>query len=121
MPCHVLFQFYVAKDRYLASSIQRSADCFLGVPFNIASYSLFTYMLAQQSDLEVGEFIWSGGDCHIYLNHVDAVQTQLTREPFPVPKLLIKRKPASVFDYVFEDFEFVDYQFHPAIKAPVSV
>lgn len=120
-PCHLLFQFYVANGSLSCLLFQRSADAFLGVPFNIASYSLLTYMIAQQCNLNVGEFIWTGGDCHIYLNHLDAVKTQLSREPFPPPKLAIKRKPASLFDYTFEDFEFLDYQFHPAIKAAVSV
>jgi thymidylate synthase len=100
---------------------QRSADIFLGVPFNIASYALLTHMIAQQCDLEVGDFIWTGGDCHIYDNHVDQVTLQLSREPLPYPTLLIKRRPATLFDYELEDFEVIDYQHHPAIKAPVAV
>ena len=100
---------------------QRSADSFLGVPFNIASYALLTQMIAQQCDLEVGEFIWTGGDCHIYLNHLDQINEQLSREPFPLPQLEIKRKPASIFDYEYEDFEVVNYQSHSRISAPVAV
>ena len=120
-PCHLLFQFYVANGRLSCLLYQRSADAFLGVPFNIASYALLTHMVAQQCDLGVGEFIWTGGDCHVYLNHFDAVQTQLGREPFPHPQLRINRKPVSIFDYVFDDFEFLNYQCHPAIRAAVSV
>lgn len=120
-PCHLLFQFYVANNRLSCQLTQRSADAFLGVPFNIASYSLLTHMIAQQCDLELGEFIWSGGDCHIYLSHLEQVETQLSRQPFALPGLMLKRKPASLFDYAFEDFEFVNYQFHEAIKAPVAV
>jgi thymidylate synthase len=100
---------------------QRSADIFLGVPFNIASYALLTHMVAQQCDLGVGDFIWTGGDCHIYSNHHEQVALQLSRQPFPYPTLQIKRKPESIFDYQFEDFEFLDYQHHEAIKAPVAV
>ncbi|MEJ6002256.1 thymidylate synthase [Paucibacter soli] len=121
MPCHAFFQFYVAEGRLSCQLYQRSADIFLGVPFNIASYALLTHMLAQQCDLEVGDFIWTGGDCHIYSNHAEQVQTQLARAPFPYPTLKIKRKPASIFDYEYEDFELLDYQHHPAIKAPVAV
>ena len=128
MPCHALFQFYVAPGespsapgKLSCQLYQRSADIFLGVPFNIASYALLTHMLAQQCDLAVGDFIWTGGDCHIYDNHVEQVQTQLARAPHPYPLLNIKRRPASIFDYVFEDFEFIDYQHHAAIKAPVAV
>ena len=121
MPCHALFQFYVADGKLSCQLYQRSADIFLGVPFNIASYALLTHMLAQQCDLAVGDFIWTGGDCHIYDNHVEQVTTQLARTPFAYPSLNIKRRPASIFDYEFEDFEFVDYQHHPAIKAPVAV
>ncbi|MBX9586465.1 MAG: thymidylate synthase [Gammaproteobacteria bacterium] len=120
-PCHLLFQFYVAKGRLSCKLTQRSADAFLGVPFNIASYSLLTHMIAQQCNLEVGEFIWSGGDCHIYSNHMDQVTQQLSRKPMALPKLKILRKPDSLFDYQFEDFEIVDYRHHPAIKAPVAV
>ena len=120
-PCHLLFQFYVANNRLSCKLTQRSADSFLGVPFNIASYSLLTHMIAQQCDLEVGEFIWSGGDCHIYLNHLEQAQRQLTRTPYPLPKLSIKRKPTSLFDYQFEDFELINYQHHETIRAPISV
>lgn len=120
-PCHLLFQFYVAKGRLFCKLTQRSADAFLGVPFNIASYSLLTHMIAQQCNLEVGEFIWSGGDCHIYANHMEQVKQQLSRKPMVIPKLKILRKPDSLFDYRFEDFEVVDYRHHEAIKAPVAV
>ncbi|CAN5431890.1 thymidylate synthase [soil metagenome] len=120
-PCHLLFQFYVANGKLSCLLTQRSADAFLGVPFNIASYSLLTYMIAQQCDLEPGEFIWNGGDCHIYFNHREQVLEQLSRTPYAAPKLLIKRRPNSIFEYQYEDFEFVDYQCHPAIKAPVAV
>ncbi|MCP0914862.1 thymidylate synthase [Legionella sp. 27cVA30] len=120
-PCHALFQFYVANNRLSCQLYQRSADVFLGVPFNIASYSLLTCMIAQQCNLQPGEFIWTGGDCHLYLNHLEQARTQLERKPFPLPQLHIKRKPASLFDYVSEDFEFVNYQCHPAIKAPIAV
>lgn len=120
-PCHLLFQFYVANNKLSCQLTQRSADAFLGVPFNIASYSLLTHMIAQQCNLGVGEFIWSGGDCHIYSNHLQQVETQLSRTPYPLPTLAIKRKPASLFEYEFDDFEFVNYQFHEAIKAPVAV
>lgn len=128
MPCHAFFQFYVAppqasggKGRLSCQLYQRSADIFLGVPFNIASYALLTHMLAQQCDLDVGDFIWTGGDCHIYDNHVEQVTTQLARDPLPYPTLVIKRRPDSIFDYTFDDFEVIDYQHHPAIKAPVAV
>jgi len=120
-PCHLLFQFYVANKKLSCQLYQRSADAFLGVPFNIASYSLLTHMLAQQCDLEVGEFIWTGGDCHIYSNHLEQVDLQLSREPFPLPQLNIKRKPANIFDYSFDDFEIINYQAHPHIKAAVAV
>ena len=120
-PCHVLFQFYVAGGRLSCQLYQRSADLFLGVPFNIASYALLTHMVAQQADLEVGDFIWTGGDCHLYLNHLEQARTQLEREPFPLPTLAIKRRPPSIFDYRFEDFEVLNYQSHPAIRAPVAV
>ena len=120
-PCHALFQFYVAKGKLSCQLYQRSADIFLGVPFNIASYALLTHMIAQQCDLDVGEFIWTGGDCHIYLNHLEQARLQLSREPFPPPQLIINRKPESIFDYQFEDFEIANYQAHPHIPAPVAV
>ncbi|HBZ06425.1 MAG TPA: thymidylate synthase [Massilia sp.] len=120
-PCHTMFQFYVAEGRLSCQLYQRSADIFLGVPFNIASYALLTHMMAQQAGLEVGDFVWTGGDCHLYSNHLEQAALQLSREPLPLPKLVIKRKPDSLFDYRFEDFEIVDYQSHPAIKAPVAV
>ena len=121
LPCHALFQFYVADKRLSCQLYQRSADALLGVPFNIASYALLTHMLAQQCELEVGEFIWTGGDCHLYLNHLEQADLQLTRAPFPQPKLLIRRNPPSLFDYCFEDFEILDYRSHAAIKAPIAV
>ncbi|TCS97088.1 thymidylate synthase [Tepidimonas ignava] len=120
-PCHALFQFYVADGRLSCQLYQRSADVFLGVPFNIASYALLTHMVAQQCDLDVGDFIWTGGDCHIYHNHVEQVQLQLSRQPYPYPELRLRRRPPTLFDYTFDDFEFIDYQHHPAIKAPVAV
>ena len=120
-PCHALFQFYVADGKLSCQLYQRSADIFLGVPFNIASYALLTHMVAQQTNLNVGDFIWTGGDCHLYLNHLDQANEQLRRAPLPLPKLSIKRKPASIFEYQFEDFEIQDYQAHPHIKAPVAV
>lgn len=120
-PCHLLFQFYVADKKLSCKLTQRSADAFLGVPFNIASYSLLTHMVAQQCDLLPGEFIWSGGDCHIYLNHLEAVAEQLRRGPLPLPTLNIKHKPDSIFDYQFSDFEFLNYSFHSAIKAPIAI
>ncbi len=120
-PCHAFFQFYVAGGRLSCQLYQRSADIFLGVPFNIASYALLTHMLAQQCDLEPGEFIWTGGDCHLYNNHVEQVRTQLEREPRPWPRLVIKRRPPSIFDYAYEDFAIEGYDPHPAIKAPVAV
>jgi thymidylate synthase len=121
MPCHAFFQFYVAGGRLSCQLYQRSADIFLGVPFNIASYALLTHMLAQQCDLEVGEFVWTGGDCHLYLNHLEQADLQLSREPYPLPRLVIRRRPPSIFDYELEDFEIQGYQHHPAIKAPVAV
>lgn len=121
MPCHTMFQLYVAERRLSCQLYQRSADVFLGVPFNIASYALLTHMLAQQCDLEPGEFIWTGGDCHLYLNHLSQADEQLSRTPFPLPRLTLRRRPPSIFDYRYEDFEFVNYQHHPAIKAPVAV
>ena len=120
-PCHALFQFYVAGGRLSCQLYQRSADCFLGLPFNIASYSLLTHMLAQQCELGVGEFIWTGGDTHLYLNHLEPARLQLSREPYPLPTLVFKRKPGSIFDYRYEDFEIVGYQSHPPIKAKVAV
>ena len=120
-PCHALFQFWVGEGKLSCQLYQRSADAFLGVPFNIASYALLTHMFAQQCDLEPGEFIWTGGDTHLYLNHLDQADEQLRREPFPMPKLVIKRKPPSIFEYQFEDFQIVDYQAHPSIKAPIAV
>ncbi len=128
MPCHAFFQFYVAppteasgRGKLSCQLYQRSADIFLGVPFNIASYALLTHMVAQQCDLNVGDFVWTGGDCHIYSNHHKQVELQLSRTPFAYPKLNIKRQPASIFDYEFEDFEFLNYECHSAIKAPVAV
>ena len=128
LPCHAFFQFYVAppqaagqRGRLSCQLYQRSADIFLGVPFNIASYALLTHMLAQQCDLEVGDFIWTGGDCHIYDNHAEQVRTQLERSPFPYPVLQLKRRPPSIFDYAYDDFEVLEYQHHPVIKAPVAV
>ncbi|HVA54229.1 MAG TPA: thymidylate synthase [Gammaproteobacteria bacterium] len=120
-PCHAFFQFYVAEGRLSCQLYQRSADIFLGVPFNLCSYALLTHMLAQQTGLKPGEFIWTGGDCHLYLNHLQQVDEQLSREPHDLPKLLIKRKPPSLFDYQYEDFEIIDYQSHTAIKAPIAV
>ena len=119
-PCHALFQFYVADGKLSCQLYQRSCDMFLGVPFNIASYALLTLMMAQQADLEPGEFVWTGGDCHIYDNHVEQVLEQLSRKPYPYPTMRI-RKADSIFSYQYEDFEVVDYQCHPAIKAPVAV
>ena len=120
-PCHCLFQFYVADGKLSCQLYQRSCDIFLGVPFNIASYALLTHMLAQQADLAVGEFIWTGGDCHLYLNHLEQADEQLSREPLPLPTLAIKRRPPSIFDYQFEDFEILNYEAHPHIKAAVAV
>jgi thymidylate synthase len=120
-PCHAFFQFYVADGRLSLQLYQRSADLFLGVPFNIASYSLLVHMVAAQTGLEVGEFVWTGGDCHIYDNHVEQVREQLSRTPYPFPTLALRDGVASVFDYTFEDFELHDYEHHPAIKAQVAV
>lgn len=120
-PCHALFQFYVADGRLSCQLYQRSADYFLGVPFNIASYALLTHMFAQQCDLLPGDFVWTGGDVHLYSNHVEQANLQLSRTPYALPKLNIKRRPPSIFDYEFEDFEIVDYQAHPTIKAPIAV
>jgi thymidylate synthase len=119
-PCHCLFQFYVAKGRLSCQLYQRSADVFIGVPFNIASYALLTHMIAQQCDLEPGDFIWTGGDCHLYQDHLEQAQLQLTRKPNPLPRLVIKRWPGSLYDYQYGDFEFVEYNAHPHIPAPVA-
>ena len=120
-PCHAFFQFYVASGKLSCQLYQRSADIFLGVPFNIASYALLTHMVAQQCNLDVGDFIWTGGDCHLYSNHLEQVELQLSRMPYPLPQLKMHRKPDSIFDYQFEDFEIVGYESHPHIKAPVAV
>jgi thymidylate synthase len=120
-PCHAFFQFYIADGKLSCMLTQRSADSFLGVPYNIASYALLTEMVAHQCDLEVGEFIWSGGDCHIYTNHLEQVNLQISREPYDLPKLNFKRKPESIFDYKYEDFEILDYKTHPHIKGSVAV
>ena len=120
-PCHALFQFYVANGRLSCQLYQRSADAFLGVPFNIASYALLTHLVAAQCGFEPGEFIWTGGDCHLYLNHIAGVEEQLRREPYPLPRLRLNRKPATLFDYQYEDFSVLDYQCHPAIPAPIAV
>jgi thymidylate synthase len=120
-PCHCLFQFYVADGKLSCQLYQRSCDIFLGVPFNIASYALLTHMLAQQADLGVGDFIWTGGDCHLYLNHLEQADEQLSRKPLPLPTLAIKRRPPSIFEYRFEDFEILNYEAHPHIKAAVAV
>jgi thymidylate synthase len=121
LPCHALFQFYVADRRLSCQLYQRSADALLGVPFNIASYALLTHMVAQQCDLDLGDFVWTGGDCHLYLNHLEQADLQLSRTPYPLPTLSIRRKPPSLFDYVFDDFEVRNYQCHAAIKAPIAV
>lgn len=120
-PCHALFQFYVSEGKLSCLLFQRSADTLLGVPYNVASYSLLIHMIAQQCDLDVGDFVWTGGDCHIYSNHIEQVKLQLTREPYPLPQLTLNRKPGSIFDYKFEDFELVNYQAHPHIAAAVAV
>jgi thymidylate synthase len=120
-PCHCLFQFYVADGKLSCQLYQRSADIFLGVPFNVASYALLTHMVAQQADLQVGEFIWTGGDCHLYLNHLEQANEQLTREPLPKPRLAIRRKPPSIFEYELGDFEILGYESHPHIRAAVAV
>ena len=121
MPCHAFFQFHVAEGRLSCQLYQRSADLFLGVPFNIASYALLTHMVAEQCALDVGDFVWTGGDCHLYLNHLEQVDLQLAREPRPLPTLAILRRPHSLFDYAFDDFDFRGYDPHPAIRAPVAV
>jgi thymidylate synthase len=120
-PCHCLFQFYVADGKLSCQLYQRSADVFLGVPFNIASYALLTHMMAQQTGLKVGDFVWTGGDCHLYSNHMEQMEEQLARDPMPLPRLAIKRRPDSIFDYQFEDFDILNYQSHPHIKAAVAV
>jgi thymidylate synthase len=120
-PCHAFFQFYVADGKLSCQLYQRSCDTFLGLPFNIASYALLTHMVAQQSDLEVGDFIWTGGDVHLYLNHQEQAKLQLARKPYPLPALTINRRPESIFDYRYEDFQIVDYQAHEHIKALISV
>jgi len=121
LPCHALFQFYVADGRLSCQMYQRSADALLGVPFNVASYALLTHMIAQQCNLAVGDFVWTGGDCHLYLNHLEQADLQLSRTPYPQPQLKILRKPDSLFDYAYEDFEIIDYRHHAAIKAPIAV
>lgn len=120
-PCHCLFQFYVADGKLSCQLYQRSCDIFLGVPFNIVSYALLTHMLAQQADLDVGDFVWTGGDCHLYNNHLEQADEQLQREPLPLPRLAIKRRPPSIFEYVFEDFEILNYESHAHIRASVAV
>ena len=120
-PCHAFFQFYVAEGKLSLQLYQRSCDLFLGVPFNIASYALLTHMVAQQTDLNVGDFVWTGGDCHLYLNHLEQVETQLSRPPYPLPRLAIRRKPPTLFDYRYDDFEIVGYRSHEALRAPVAV
>ena len=120
-PCHAFFQFYVAQGKLSCQLYQRSADIFLGVPFNIASYALLVHMMAQQADLDLGDFVWTGGDCHLYTNHLEQSEQQLARQPKSLPRLQLKRKPASIFDYAFEDFELVGYECHPHIKAAVAV
>src|SRR5882724_12138152 len=121
MPCHAIFQFYVADGKLSCQLYQRSADIFLGVPFNIASYALLTHMVAQQCGLGLGDFVWTGGDCHLYLNHLDQADLQLSRNPYPLPSLSIRRKAPTLYDYVFDDFEVQNYQCHAAIKAPIAV
>ncbi len=121
MPCHMFFQFYVAAKRLSCQMYQRSCDVFLGVPFNIASYALLLHMMAQQCDLEPGDLVWVGGDCHLYLNHLEQADLQLARSPLPLPQLRLRRRPVSIFEYDYEDFEFVNYQHHAAIAAPVAV
>ena len=120
-PCHTMFQLHVAEGRLSCQLYQRSADVFLGVPFNIASYALLTHMMAQQADLVPGDFIWTGGDCHLYSNHLEQARLQLGREPLPLPRLAIRRRPESLFDYRYEDFEFIGYEAHPPIRAKVAV
>jgi thymidylate synthase len=121
LPCHLLFQFYVVNRTLSCQMYQRSADALLGVPFNIASYALLTHMIAEQCDLSAGEFIWTGGDCHLYLNHLAQVELQLSRTPLPLPRLVLKRRPPTVFDFTFDDFDIQGYQHHDAIRAPIAV
>lgn len=121
MPCHVLFQFYVDNGKLSCQLYQRSCDSFLGLPFNLVSYSILTHLVAEQCGLKVGDFVWTGGDVHLYLNHIEQTKKQLSREPYPLPQLIIKSKPDSIFDYEFEDFEIVNYKSHPSISAPISV
>lgn len=121
MPCHVLFQFYVDNGKLSCQLYQRSCDSFLGLPFNLVSYSILTHLVAEQCGLKVGGFVWTGGDVHLYLNHIEQTKKQLSREPYPLPQLIIKSKPDSIFDYEFEDFEIVNYKSHPSISAPISV
>jgi len=120
-PCHCLFQFYVADGKLSCQLYQRRCDIFLGVPFNIASYALLTHMLAQQADLGVGDFVWTGGDCHLYSNHLEQADEQLSRKPLPLPRLAIKRRPETIFDYKYEDFDILNYESHPHIKAAIAV
>ena len=120
-PCHAIFQFFVSQGKLSCQLYQRSCDTFLGLGFNIASYSLLTHMIAQQCDLDVGEFIWTGGDVHLYLNHLEQANEQLKREPYPLPTLKINRKPASIFEYKYDDFELINYESHPHISAPISI
>lgn len=120
-PCHALFQFWVGDGKLSCQLYQRSADVFLGVPFNIASYALLTHLFAQQCELAVGDFVWTGGDCHLYLNHLDQADEQLQRTPLALPRLAIKRKPPSIFEYEYQDFQLLSYQAHPSIKAPIAV
>ena len=121
LPCHLLFQFYVVNRTLSCQMYQRSADALLGVPFNIASYALLTHMVAQQCDLSAGEFIWTGGDCHLYLNHLPQADLQLSRTPWPLPHLNLTRRPPTLFDYAFDDIEILDYKHHEAIKAPIAI
>lgn len=121
LPCHALFQFYVADNRLSCQLYQRSADALLGVPFNIASYAMLTHMVAQQCSLRAGDLVWTGGDCHLYLNHLEQADLQLSRTPLALPQLHMRRKPPSLFDYQFDDFDIRNYEYHPAIKAPIAV
>ncbi len=121
LPCHALFQFYVAERKLSCQLYQRSADALLGVPFNIASYALLTHLVAQQCDLGVGDFVWTGGDCHLYVNHLEQTELQLSRTPYPLPTLHLRRKPPSLYEYSFDDVDIRNYEYHPAIKAPIAV